>query len=163
MNRAADFKEWLSKTRFSRSVCMLIPMEACMGYPVVVERGEEYLIPFFRVASSEKTDKLSPPFAYLRIRYPSAAILTYNNLRTLPEWKTINWDVLAEKGGDHMTAAKLEEYYGAICRRENTPQSARRQDELLLDCLQVRSAGGSGAHPLAVWYKMLIAEAEKYR
>lgn len=163
MKWGADFKGWLNKVRFSRNVCMLIPMEACMGYPIVVEQGVEYLIPFFKVISVDNTDKLSPPIAYLRISYPSGAILTYNNLRTLPEWKKFNWDIITEKRESCATAAKIEDYYGAICCRENSRQSAAQQDEMLLDCLYSQSIDNSGLPPLVAWYKKLIAEAEKYR
>lgn len=163
MKYNADFKEWLNKTRFSRNICMLIPMEACMGYPIVVERGAEYIIPFFKVISIENTDKLSPPFAYLRINYPSAVILTYNNLRTLPEWKKLDWDVIAEKRENSTTAAKIEDYYKAVSCRENSRQNAEQLDELLLDCLYPQSIDNCDSPPLVVWYKKLIAEAKKYR
>lgn len=162
MSPGAGFREWLNKARFSRNVCMLIPMEACMGHPIVVERGAEFILPFFRATSVGATDKLGPPFAYLRLRYPSAEILTYNHLRTLPAWKSLDWDVLADTGGRD-TAAKLESYYESICRRDGPRQSAERQDGLLLDCLGPRSAGNGGPPPLVAWYRMLIAEAEKYR
>lgn len=159
MSYNADFKEWLNKIRFSRNVCMLIPMEACMGYPIVVEQGAEYMIPFFKVTSIENTDKLCPPFAYLRINYPSAAILTYNNLRTLPEWKCIDWSITTEKNENGTTASKIEEYYKTISCNENPFQIAEQQDQLLLDCLQLQSMDGN----LVVWYKKLIDEAKKYR
>ena len=142
---------------------MLIPMEACMGHPIVVEQGAEFIIPFFRVISVDSTDKLSPPFAYLRISCPSAAILTYNNLRTLPEWKNFDWDAIADKSENYIAASKLEEYYEAICCREKSGQSVERQDELLLDCLYPQPVNNGDPPPLAVWYKKLIAEAEKYR
>lgn len=163
MNYVSGFKEWLNKVRFSRNVCMLIPMEACMGYPIVVEQGTEYIVPFFKVASIENTDKLSPPFAYLRINYPSASILTYNNLRSLPEWKGIDWDEIIEKDVSHASASRLEDYYKAICCHEDFLLTAERLDELLLDCLPLQSADNNNSLPLVVWYKKLIAEAKKFR
>lgn len=163
MNYNADFKEWLNKVRFSRNVCMLIPMEACMGYPIVVEHGVEYIIPFFKVASIENTDKLTPPFAYLRINYPSTTILTYNNLRTLPEWKSIDWSLTAEKNDSYIIASKIENYYKALCCCENSSRIAEQQDELLLDCLYSQSVDSSNSPPLVVWYKKLIDESKKYR
>ena len=54
MNCDIDFKEWLNNIRFARKVCMLIPMEACMGFPIVVKQGSEYVIPFFKVTSTEQ-------------------------------------------------------------------------------------------------------------
>ena len=163
MRYNVDFKEWLNKARFSRNVCLLIPMEACMGYPIVVARGSEYIIPFFEVKSIESTDKLSPPFAYLRISYPSAAILTYNNLRTLPEWKGYDWDVIIERRENCTTAAKVEDYYKEICCCESPCKNAAQLDELLLDCLYPQTIDNCNSTPLVVWYKKLITEAEKYR
>lgn len=157
-----DFKEWLSSIRFSRMVCMLIPMEACMGVPVVVKRGAEYIIPFFKVTSTEKTDTLSPPFAYLRINYPSAVILTYNNLSALPEWKDIDWNIIAEKNENCITTSKLKNYYKAIANQESESCFAE-QDELLLECLSSQTADGNKESALVIWYKKLIAEAKKYR
>lgn len=162
MNCDDDFKEWLSNIRFSRKICMLIPMEACMGFPIVVKQGSEYIIPFFKVASAEKTDIMSPPFAYLRISYPEAAILTYNNLRTLPEWKDIDWNEIAEKNENRTTASKLNDYYKAITNPEHVSCFAD-QDEQLLECLNSHSADSNKESPLIVWYKKLIAEAKKYR
>lgn len=157
-----DLKEWLNSIRFSRKVCMLIPMEACMGLPVVVRPGEEYIIPFFKVASAEKTDTLSPPFAYLRISYPSAAILTYNNLRTLPEWKDMDWNAIAEKQKGCGSTAEIKKYCTVITKQEPVPRFDE-QDELLLACLNARSAGSDREAPLVNWYRKLIAEAKKYR
>ena len=162
MNCDIDFKEWLSTIRFSRKVCMLIPMEACMGFPVVVKQGSEYIIPFFKVTSTEKTDTLSPPFAYLRINYPAATILTYNNLRTLPEWKDIDWNEIAEKNENRTTAARLNNYYKVITHPEHASCFAD-QDELLLECVNAQSADSNKESPLILWYKKLIAEAKKYR
>lgn len=163
MNHNIDFKEWLNNVRFSRKVCMLIPMEACMGYPVVVKQGIEYIIPFFKVASTRKTDTLSPPFAYLRLSYPSAAILTYNNLRTLPEWEHIDWNAITEKNETCTTTSKLENYYKVISNQELMMYLNEQQDELLLDCLYSQSADSNKASSLVIWYKKLIAEAKKYR
>ena len=162
MNYDIDFKEWLNNIRFSRKVCMLIPMEACMGFPIVVKQGVEYVIPFFKVASTEKTDTLSPPFAYLRISYPSATILTYNNLRTLPEWKDIDWNVFAEKNENRTTTSKLKKYHTAITNQEMV-SCFDEQDELLLECLNSQSADSNKESPLVIWYKKLIVEAKKYR
>lgn len=162
MNWDIDFKEWLNSIRFSRKVCMLIPMEACMGFPVVVRHGAEYIIPFFKVTSTEKTDTLSPPFAYLRISYPSATILTYNNLRTLPDWKDIDWNIIAEKNENRTTTPKLKKYYTAITNQELV-SCFDEQDELLLECLNSQSADSNKESPLVIWYKKLIAEAKKYR
>ena len=161
MNCDIDFKDWLNSIRFSRKVCMLIPMEACMGFPIVVKHGDEYIIPFFKVTSTEKTDILSPPFAYLRISFPSAAILTYNNLRTLPEWKDIDWDVIAEKNETAHTP-KLKEYYKVITNPELVSRFDE-QDELLLECLNAQSADSNQESHLVIWYKKLITEAKKYR
>jgi len=161
MNCDIDFKDWLNSIRFSRNVCMLIPMEACMGFPIVVKHGDEYIIPFFKVMSTEKTDILSPPFAYLRISFPSAAILTYNNLRTLPEWKDIDWDVIAEKNETAHTP-KLKEYYKVITNQELVSRFDE-QDELLLECLNAQSADSNQESHLVIWYKKLITEAKKYR
>ncbi len=163
MNYNTDFKEWLNSIRFSRKVCMLIPMEACMGYPIVVKQGIEYIIPFFKVSSIEKTDTLSPPFAYLRINYPSATILTYNNLRTLPDWESIDWDVITEKNESHTTTSKIVNYYNTISSHEHMSYIAEQQDELLLDCLYSQSVDSNKVSSLVVWYKKLIAEAKKYR
>ena len=162
MNYNSDFKEWLAGIRFSRKVCMLIPMEACMGLPIVIRPGEEYLLPFFSVASGERTDTLSPPFAYLRISYPSAAILTYNSLRSLPGWKDMDWSATAEKNETGGVSAKLEEYYSAIRAPEVPAQWAGRQDEMLMNGLYALSSNSANS-PLVVWYQKLIAEAEKYR
>lgn len=162
MNCDIDFKEWLNSIRFSRKVCMLIPMEACMGVPVVVRHGIEYIIPFFKVTSTQKMDTLSPPFAYLRISYPSATILTYNNLRTLPEWKDIDWNVIAEKNENRTAALKLKKYYEAITNKEIV-SCFDEQDELLLACLNSQNADSNKESPLVTWYKKMIAEAKKYR
>ena len=156
-----DFKEWLNSIRFSRKVCMLIPMEACMGVPVVVRHGDEYIIPFFKVTSTEKTDALSPPFAYLRIRYPSATILTYNDLRSLPDWKDIDWNGIAEKN-EPTHATKLQKYYTDITNHE-LGSRFEEQDELLLACMNAQSADSNQEFPLVIWYKKLISEAKKYR
>ena len=161
MNCDIDFKEWLNNIRFARKVCMLIPMEACMGFPIVVKQGSEYVIPFFKVTSTEQTDTMSPPFAYLRISYPSATILTYNNLRTLPGWKDIDWNVIAEKNENAHTP-KLKEYYKVITNQELVSRFDE-QDELLLECLNFQSADSNQASPLVIWYKKLIDEAKKYR
>lgn len=161
MNCDIDFKEWLNSIRFFRKVCMLIPMEACMGFPIVVRHGDEYIIPFFKVTSTEKTDILSPPFAYLRISFPSAAILTYNNLRTLPEWKDIDWNVIAERKEAAHTP-KLKEYYKAITNQELVSRF-EEQDELLLEYLNSQTADINLGSPLVIWYKKLITEAKKYR
>ena len=155
------FKEWLNNIRFARKVCMLIPMEACMGFPIVVKQGSEYVIPFFKVTSTEQTDTMSPPFAYLRISYPSATILTYNNLRTLPGWKDIDWNVIAEKNENAHTP-KLKEYYKVITNQELVSRFDE-QDELLLECLNFQSADSNQESPLVIWYKKLIDEAKKYR
>ncbi len=162
MNCDIDFKEWLTNIRFSRKVCMLIPMEACMGFPVVVKQGSEYVIPFFKVSSTEKTDTLSPPFAYLRISYPSASILTYNNLRSLPEWNDIDWNAVAEKDESRVTTSKLNNYYRAITDQKPVSCFTDR-DEQLLECLNAQAPDSSKKSPLIVWYKKLIAEAKKYR
>lgn len=161
MNCDIDFKEWLNNIRFARKVCMLIPMEACMGFPIVVKQGSEYVIPFFKVTSTEQTDTMSPPFAYLRISYPSATILTYNNLRTLPGWKDIDWNVIAEKNENAHTP-KLKEYYKVITNQELVSRFDE-QDELLLECLNFQSADSNQESPLVIWYKKLIDEAKKYR
>ena len=162
MNCDIDFKEWLSNIRFSRKICMLIPMEACMGYPIVVKQGSEYVLPFFKVTSTEKTDTMSPPFAYLRINYPAATILTYNNLRTLPEWKDIVWDEIAEKKDNSTATSILNNYYKAIVNLEQVMCFAD-QDKQLLECLNSLSTDCNKESPLIVWYKKLIAEAKKYR
>ena len=162
MNQVADFKEWLNKVRFSRNICMLIPMEACMGYPIIVKNGREYIIPFFKVKSVENMDELTPPFAYIRIQYPCATILTYNNLRTLPEWKNIDWNKIALKN-ERCTLCGIEYYYDAICGYENSYQIADRLDEILLDCLNQKSTDYTNLSPLVTWYKKLIEEAKKYR
>ena len=161
MNCDIDFKEWLNNIRFARKVCMLIPMEACMGFPIVVKQGSEYVIPFFKVTSTEQTDTMSPPFAYLRISYPSATILTYNNLRTLPGWKDIDWNVIAEKNENAHTP-KLKEYYKVITNQELVSRFDE-QDELLLECLNFQSADSNQESPPVIWYKKLIDEAKKYR
>ena len=161
MNCDIDFKEWLNNIRFARKVCMLIPMEACMGFPIVVKQGSEYVIPFFKVTSTEQTDTMSPPFAYLRISYPSATILTYNNLRTLPGWKDIDWNVIAEKNENAHTP-KHKEYYKVITNQELVSRFDE-QDELLLECLNFQSADSNQESPLVIWYKKLIDEAKKYR
>lgn len=161
MNCDIDFKEWLNNIRFARKVCMLIPMEDCMGFPIVVKQGSEYVIPFFKVTSTEQTDTMSPPFAYLRISYPSATILTYNNLRTLPGWKDIDWNVIAEKNENAHTP-KLKEYYKVITNQELVSRFDE-QDELLLECLNFQSADSNQESPLVIWYKKLIDEAKKYR
>ena len=140
---------------------MLIPMEACMGFPIVVKQGSEYVIPFFKVTSTEQTDTMSPPFAYLRISYPSATILTYNNLRTLPGWKDIDWNVIAEKNENAHTP-KLKEYYKVITNQELVSRFDE-QDELLLECLNFQSADSNQESPLVIWHKKLIDEAKKYR
>ncbi|MBQ8836055.1 MAG: hypothetical protein IJ002_00940 [Clostridia bacterium] len=162
MNYDIDFKEWLNNIRFSRKVCMLIPMEACMGFPIAVKQGTEYIVPFFKVTSTEKMDTLSPPFAYLRIGYPSATILTYNNLRTLPEWKDIDWNVIAEKNENRTITQKLKKYYTVITNQELL-SCFDEQDELLLECLNFQSVDSNQESPLVIWYKKLIAEAKKYR
>jgi len=162
MNYDIDFKEWLSNIRFSRKICMLIPMEACMGFPIVVKQGSEYVIPFFKVASTEQTDTMSPPFAYLRISYPSATILTYNNLRTLPEWNDIDWNVVIEKNENRTTSLTLKKYYETITNQEIVSRFDE-QDELLLECLNFQSADSNQESPLVIWYKKLIDEAKKYR
>ena len=136
-------------------------MEACMGFPIVVKQGSEYVIPFFKVTSTEQTDTMSPPFAYLRISYPSATILTYNNLRTLPGWKDIDWNVIAEKNENAHTP-KLKEYYKVITNQELVSRFDE-QDELLLECLNFQSADSNQESPLVIWYKKLIDEAKKYR
>ena len=161
MNCDIDFKEWLNNIRFARKVCMLIPMEACMGFTIVLKLGSEYVIPFFKVTSTEQTDTMSPPFAYLRISYPSATILTYNNLRTLPGWKDIDWNVIAEKNENAHTP-KLKEYYKVITNQELVSRFDE-QDELLLECLNFQSADSNQESPLVIWYKKLIDEAKKYR
>ncbi len=162
MNCDIDFREWLNSFRFSRKVCMLIPMEACMGFPIVVKQNAEYILPFFKVTSTEKTDTLSPPFAYLRINYPSATILTYNNLRTLPWWKDIDWNVITDKSENRTKTSKLENYYKAITNQE--PEACfAEQDELLLECLYSQSADSNREPFPVIWYKKLIAEAKKYR
>lgn len=162
MNRDIDFKEWLNSIRFSRRVCMLIPMEACIGFPVVVKHGAEYIIPFFEVTSTKKTDTLSPPFAYLRISYPSGTILTYNDLHTLPEWRDIDRSVIVEKNENRAAALKSENYYKAITSQEFVSCPAK-QDELLLECLRSQAADSNSGSALVIWYKKLIAEAKKYR
>ena len=162
MNCDIDFKDWLNSIRFSRRVCMLIRMESCMGFPVVVKQGAEYIIPFFGVTSTEKTDTLSPPFAYLRISYPSATILTYNHLRTLPEWRDIDWDIIVEKNENRTTTLKLENYYRAISSQEFVSCPAE-QDEMLLECLRSQSGDSKKESSLVIWYKKLIVEAKKYR
>lgn len=162
MNYNADFKEWLNKVRFSRNVCMLIPMESCMGYPIVVKRGKEFVIPFFKVTSTEKIDTLSPPFAYLRISFPSASILTYNNLRTLPEWKDIDWNINVEHEKSNKIASKLDNYYSTISSHEDLHMSSDHQDDLLLDCISQQSEDSNITH-LVTWYKKLFNEAKKYR
>ena len=162
MNYNSDFKEWLTGVRFSRKVCMLIPMEACMGLPIAIRPGEEYLLPFFGVASGERTDTLLPPFAYLRISYPSAAILTYNSLRTLPAWRNMDWSATVERNETGGTSAKLEDYYSAISAQQFPAQTTGQPDELLMDSLNALSSNRTNSL-LAVWYRKLIAEAEKYR
>lgn len=162
MNCDIDFKEWLNNIRFARKVCMLIPMEACMGFPIVVKQGSEYVIPFFKVASTEQTDTMSPPFAYLRISYPSATILTYNNLRTLPEWNDIDWNVIIEKNENRTTSLTLKKYYETITNQEIV-SCFDKQDKLLLACLNSQTADNNKEYPLVIWYKKLIAEAKKYR
>ncbi len=155
-----DFKEWLNKVRFLRNVCMLIPMEACMGYPIVVKNGSEYMIPFFKVASIESTDTLSPPFAYIRIGYPTATILTYNNLRTLPDWREVDWSATINKVEGDVLESKIEDYYKKLCDCVCLPQNEELNDKLLLDSLRCEN---SNSHSLIVWYKKLIEEAQKYR
>ena len=154
---STDFRDWLSRFRLSRNVCMLIPMEACMGHPVVVVPGEEYLLPFFKVASTENTRGMTPPFAYLRVRYPSGEILTYNNLRTIPRWKTMDWDRIAVKQDGPAVSAMLERYYEGIFDRDG------QWDKMLLDCLQLQSGEDNLYPPLVLWYQKLIFEAERYR
>lgn len=160
MNYYDDFKDWLNKVRFSRNVCLLMPMEACMGCPVVVKNGAEYIIPFFKVASTQCTDILSPPFAYVRINYPSARILTYNNLRTLPDWNDIDWNATVNRGNNDTIASKIEEYYKKLCDCSCLLQNEEYYDKLLLDSLCYEN---SNLHLLIVWYKKLIGEAKKYR
>lgn len=163
MNYNDDFREWLNIVRFSRNVCMLIPMEACIGYPLVVEQGVEYLIPFFRIVSNERTNRLSPPFAYLRVSYPASTILTFNNLCTLPEWKEIEWDEVVEYRECSNLALKINEYYNMICCYENAGNTIEQLDEMLLNYLDSISAENSTSSSLVIWYKKLIEEAKKYR
>lgn len=163
MNCNDDFKEWLNIVRFSRSVCMMIPMEACMGYPIVVKQGAEYILPFFKVVSSERVDRLSPPFAYLRVSYPKSAILTYNNLRTLSGWKEMKRDVIVEKRENYEVTSKIDDYYKAISCCENIGQNIEQQDELLLKCLYSQVIDNNDSSLLITWYKRLLDEARKYR
>ncbi len=163
MSCKTDFKEWLTAVRYSRNVCMLIPMEACMGHPIVVKQGVEYIVPFFKVSSVENTDKLTAPFAYLRISYPSVTILTYNSLYTLPEWRETDWNEICEASVNSVSASKIEDYYRSVSCGESSECSAEQQDELLLECLLSQSGGSNDSYPPALWYQKLIAEAKKYR
>ena len=132
-----------------------------MGFPIVVKQGCEYVIPFFKVSSTEKTDTMSPPFAYLRVSYPTATILTYNNLRSLPEWKDVDWNESTIKNENRATASKLNQYYRAIRSEQGT--CFADQDQLLLECLNAGSPDSGKESPLIGWYQKLIAEAKKYR
>ncbi len=162
MSCNTDFKEWLNRVRFSRNVCMLIPMEAYMGHPIVVKQGVEYIIPFFRALSITNFDSTSPPFAYLRVKYPSMTILTYNNLRTLPEWKNIDWTTVVKNDKNNMMESKFIEYYKEICCSEISCKIVEQYDELLLDCFCMES-NDNNSFIIAEWYKKLISEAKKYR
>ncbi len=154
MNNYADFKEWLSAVRYSRNVSMLIPMEACMGYPVAVKQGEEFILPFFRALSTKNMDRLSPPFCYIRISYPSGMILTYNNLRTLPDWEDVDWNSTLDNTDSGERTPKLDKYYKALVGGSCEPPDDEQLDGLLLCSL---------SQPLSEWYEKLIAEAKKYR
>lgn len=154
MSNYADLREWLSVVRYSRNICMLIPMEACMGYPIAIKQGEEFIVPFFRVVSTKNTDRLFPPFAYIRISYPSGTILTYNNLRTLSDWKEIDWNSTADNADSGERVRRIDSYYRALFDQSYTLPDNEYFDELLSDSFN---------QPLAVWYKKLIAEAKKYR
>ena len=141
---------------------MLIPMEACMGYPIAVFPGLEYLLPFFRVSSAGSLETLSPPFAYIRLRYPDQTILTYNDLRTLPDWKGTDWDAETkwDVSGD---TAWLQTYYSLICGGDG--EDIARMDQFLLERLWRRDTDrpGYNSSPIAAWYEKLTIEAEKYR
>ena len=163
MNGDIDFFEWLGSIRLSRKVCMLIPMEACMGFPVVVRQGTEYILPFFKTASAQKNDILSPPFAYLRVSFPAGDILTYNHLRTLPEWRNIDWNETVETHSDRCTASELKKYYEIISRNEPASCTVYQQDARLCSCLHSLTNDSSQASSLVGWYQKLIDEAKKYR
>lgn len=157
-----DFKQWLTGVRYSRNVCMLVPMEACMGHPIVVKQGIEYIIPFFKVASTENTDKLSPPFAYIRIKYPINTVLTYNSLYTMPRWRDIDWNKSAELTESGRSSSGIEDYYKKISCNESYELSVEQTDDLLIECLS-KQTENNNLSLLVVWYKKLIEEAKKYR
>lgn len=153
-----DIRNWLWSFRTRRNVCMLIPMEAAMGYPIEIKNAAEYLIPFYRLSPAENC--CYPPFAYIRASYPGGGILTYSELRTLPGWRGTDWNTpISLSGADGPSPADFEDYYGFLDRRiAGDPACvAGDPDDLLCRNVAAQRKG------LLAYYELLIQEKNRYQ
>ena len=147
-----SIKAWLRNIRAQRTLCMLIPMEASIGYPLEISAGKEYMLPF--LFTDLKKGICYPPFAYIIVSYPDGEILAYKNLAKskLYDEIDINSPLLV-----HTDTVNCCDYYEYLSNRihgeKNT--TSLSVDDVLRKCVDNHCSA------LAGYYDLLIKEKEK--
>ncbi len=132
------FIGWLHDLRYSRLVCMLLPTDAVMGYPIPAVRGGErtLIIPFFTAL-----EEMHQPCGLIAVAYGSERILAYGEAKWLG-----NAEPVQLFSGD---AQSMDAYYSRLAAWEAPDKiQCGIMQQILLDML---------APELAAFYKSVIS------
>ena len=147
-----NIRDWFRNIRTGSLMCMLIPMEASMGYPIEVKNGEEYMLPFYKTDIAHKV--CYPPFAYVRVSFPKGEILAYNDLRCNRAWSEVDREAPIGICDSYKTAGDYYEFLSnRVYNHKDTELSA---DEVLRECIACKRSG------LIEYYDLLIKEKVKF-
>lgn len=147
-----NIKVWLRNIRADSTLCMLIPMEASIGYPLEISAGREYMLPFFFTDLKKRV--CYPPFAYTVVSYPEGEILAYKNLAKNKLYD-VDIHVPLIVNTDQVNCCDYYEYLsGRICGEPSV--SGQNADSILKECIAEYCSG------LVKYYDLLIAEKELY-
>ena len=139
---ADAFIGWLHDLRYSRMVCMLLPTDAVMAYPIpVVRSGERMLVvPFFEVAA----DEAYRPYGFIAVPYGGERIVAYS---AAPWLESVGAETLRLYSGN---AQQMDAYYVRLAKWE-APDKAQ--------CAELQSALLDMLKPdLAGFYRSIISE-----
>lgn len=136
-NFNGNMRAWLRKFRSDRTLCMLIPMEASICYPIEITAGREYMLPFF--FTDLKNGVCYPPFAYAVASFPHGEILAFKNLAKSRLYEDIDVHSPLPRYDGGGSDADKRDYWDFLSRRirgekDFTEQSA---DEWLM--LEIRA------------------------
>ncbi len=80
----SELLSWIISVRYGRSLCMMVPFHAIMGFPFPVTMNY-LLFPFFEeVLGAADGNTMYRPTAFVVIEYPGKRIIAYSR-RNIPE------------------------------------------------------------------------------